>query len=288
MKTLARLGFPKGTKLVMIHADDAGLCHSENKATAEGLLKGSVNSCSIMPACPGFGEMAEILKANPQWDYGVHLTLTCEWKNYKWGPVLPVTQVPSLVNDRGHFYSTRKDLKTNARIEEVKNELIAQIEKVYQYGLTPSHLDSHMYTVGVSSEFLDVYKELGLRYRLPVQLNKQLIASSGTNPDGLETMDDFYIDEIILGNYSVFEQNKLFQFYADALDSVQEGLTVILIHPAFDNQDMKDITIDHPNFGSAWRQIDFDFFTSELCKMKIAENNLTLITWREIKNILIA
>lgn len=268
----------------MIHADDAGLCHSENKATAEAIINGSVNSCSLMPPCSGFEEMAQILKANPHWDYGVHLTLTCEWKNYKWGPVLPAMEVPSLVNDAGHFYATRKDLKANAHIDDVRRELIAQIEKVYHYGLNPSHLDSHMYTVGVCKEFFDVYKELGLRYKLPVQLSKQLIISSGSSPDELVLRDDFYIDEIVLGKYSVFEQNKLSQYYGEALDSIQEGLTILLIHPAFDTQEMKDITIDHPNFGSAWRQIDFDFFTSELCKRKIAENNLTLITWREIRD----
>jgi len=51
----------------MIHADDAGLCYAENRATAQALLNGSVNSCSIMPVCPSFVEMAEILRANPQW-----------------------------------------------------------------------------------------------------------------------------------------------------------------------------------------------------------------------------
>jgi len=143
---------------------------------------------------------------------------------------LSAIEVPSLVNEAGHFYTNRKDLKENAGIEDVKNELIAQIEKVYKHGLSPSHLDSHMYTVGVSEEFLDVYKELGLRYKLPIQLNKKLIASSGANPYELELPGDFYVDEIVLGNYSVFEQNKLFQFYENALDSAQEGLTVILIH----------------------------------------------------------
>ena len=87
-KTLAeKLGYPKDSKLLIIHADDVGLSHSEDAATVAGLEKKSVNSASIMVPCPWFPEIAGYAKQHPEVDWGIHLTLTSEWKNYKWGGV---------------------------------------------------------------------------------------------------------------------------------------------------------------------------------------------------------
>ncbi|MDA6072613.1 hypothetical protein NJT12_23615 [Flavobacterium sp. AC] len=63
------------------------------------------------------------------------------------------------------------------------------------------------------------------------------------------------------------------------------GFNVLLIHPAFDDNEMKGITINYPNFGSEWRQIDYDYFTSEESKLKLKDNNIQLITWSQIKNM---
>lgn len=142
------MGLSESAKLVMIHADDAGLSHSENLATIQSLEHGIVNSYSIMVPCSGFEEMATFAKNNAQFDYGIHLTLTCEWDYHRFGPVLPASEVKSIVDKEGHFFKTRRELKNSASAEDVQKEFEAQIEKAYALGLTPTHIDSHMYSVG--------------------------------------------------------------------------------------------------------------------------------------------
>ena len=285
MNLAQKLGYPKDAKLLIIHADDAGLSHSENRATTQALKNGTINSYSIMVPCPGFNEIATFAKDNPQFDNGVHLTLTCEWENYKFGPVLPISEVPSLVDQNGHFYKNRTDFKNNAKTEEAKKELTAQIETALQFGLQPTHLDSHMCSVGVTPEFLEIYIDLGKAYDLPVFINKSFIESISLSEEPYDFKDSILSDTLLIGNFSDFKKGELKNSYEKALDTIQAGFNVFLLHPAFDDAEMQNITINHPNFGSEWRQIDFDYFTSQECKSKLEENKIQLITWEDIKNI---
>lgn len=282
MNTLQKLGFPEKTKLLILHADDAGLSHSENRATIQALKNGFVNSYSIMVPCPWFYEMALFAKDNPQFDNGIHLTLTCEWENYKFGPVLPVSEVPSLVDGNGYFYKRREELSKNASPGDVRKELQAQIEKALKFGLKPSHIDSHMYSVGADPAFFKIYKELGEKYKLPILINEQLIQMVGLDPGQAIGAEDFIVDKAYVAEYEHYSTGKLYEYYSHILENLSNGLNLILIHPAFDDNEMKGITVNHPNFGSEWRQIDFNFFTDEENRLKLIENNIELITWSEI------
>ncbi len=268
---------------LMIHADDAGLCHSENKATMECLEKGSVNSCSVMVNCQGFEEMAAYLSKNSHFDHGIHLTLTCEWKQKRFGPVLSPSEVPSLVDADGHFFKDRKTLLENAKPEEVREEVYAQINKGLNYGLRPSHIDSHMYSMGISRDFFDIYREAGREFGLPVLINSRLLSEiSRLDPKQVLRPGDFEIPFVHYGDFNDFQQNKLREFYQNTLQNLQPGLHMILIHPAYDDEEMREITIDHPNFGSAWRQVDTEFFTSAKCRQLISDRNIKLVGWREL------
>jgi len=280
------LGFQKDAKVLMIHADDAGLSCSENKATINALEKGSVNSYSIMVPCPWFYQIALFAKENSRYDYGIHLTLTCEWETYKFGPVLSAKEVPSLVDENGFFYKSRKELIANANPNEVKHELSAQIERAIHFGLRPSHLDSHMYSLGASKELFDVYHELGKSYKLPIMLNRLLVEEmSGSENIFKNSSFNPTVDHVHLGNFKAFENGDLSNFYEDSLRNLQPGFNILLIHPAFNSPEMRSITENHPNFGAAWRQIDLDFFTSKKCKDILIENQIKMVTWKDIKRI---
>lgn len=285
MNLAQKLGYPEDSKLLIIHADDAGLSHSENQATIQALQNGSVNSYSIMVPCAWFFEMATFAKNNPNYDCGIHLTLTCEWEKYKFGPVLPISEVSSLVDKNGYFHKTRSDFKNNAKPQEIKKELTAQIEKALQFGIQPTHLDSHMCSIGVTPTILEIYKELGKTYNLPVFINKEFVESISLSDEKYDFENTILAENLFIGNFADFEKGKLRDSYAKALDNIQPGFSVFLLHPAFDDSEMQGIAINHPNFGSEWRQIDFDFFTSEECKSKLKENNIQLITWRELQKI---
>mgnify|MGYP002079618407 CR=1 FL=1 len=73
-----RLGYPPGKKVIMLHADDAGLSEEANISIQHDLLKGYIQSAAAMPPCPAFEEMIGWAMQNPTADVGLHLTHTSE------------------------------------------------------------------------------------------------------------------------------------------------------------------------------------------------------------------
>jgi predicted glycoside hydrolase/deacetylase ChbG (UPF0249 family) len=139
-----RLGHPRDAKLVILHADDMGVAHSENRASFDALNSGAVNSGSIMMPTPWVTEVAEYAKAHPNADLGLHLVLNSEWQTYRWGGLAPRDEVPSLYSSDWTFPRSTDTVATRAKQDEVEKELRAQVERAYAIGLRPTHLDSHM------------------------------------------------------------------------------------------------------------------------------------------------
>ncbi|GAB1308105.1 chitin disaccharide deacetylase [Urechidicola sp. KH5] len=271
-------------KQLIIHADDAGLSHAENLATINGLKNGCITSYSIMAPCAWSYEMAQFAIANTQYDCGVHLTLTCEWNTYKFGPILSKSVVPSLVDENGFFHKKRHLFLERCKIDEVRLECEAQIDYLLNLGVQLTHIDSHMFTLGLSPELLQVYRDLGKKYNLPIFLNKALINHFTPNMSEYILETDFCIDHFIMGDWNDFEKGGLANFYDKSIQYLKPGTSIVLIHPAFDGDEMQGICVDHPNFGAEWRQIDSDFFSSESCKNSIDKNGIQLTNWKQIQS----
>lgn len=278
-----KLGYAPDAKLLIIHADDIGVTHSENKATILAMKLGMVNSGSIMMPCPWVGEIAAFAKERPDADLGLHLTLTSEWEWMKWGPVASKDQVPSLVNKQGFFYDNCQTFGQQAQPAEVEIELRAQIEKAFSMGINPSHFDAHMgCLIYNSAEVFDVYLKLGREYNIPVMVDRFFLKASSQKFRDKMQAGDLLVEKIYTAMPADFESGMA-AYYEKVLTNLTTGIQVLLIHTAFDDAEMQALSVNHPMWGAAWRQADFDFFTSDTCRQLIKDNNIQLVTWRELQ-----
>lgn len=284
-KTIAeRLGYPRDAKLLIVHADDLGMAHSVNAATMKALETGLVNSGSIMVPCPWLSEIAIYARANPQADLGLHLTLTSEWTSFRWGPVMPKDRVSSLLDKEGYFYLTETEAASHADPKEVELEITAQIERARALGIQPTHLDSHMGTLYQNKALFEVFLRVARKYKLPVRIAKTWFARTDFLPETLNP-DDVYIDRILDINPTV-AANDWARFYSDAIKNLPPGVTEIVVHLAYDDTEMRGATVNHPDWGAAWRQRDFEYFTSDAFRKLLQENQIKLITWRELGKLI--
>ena len=90
-------------------------------------------------------------------------------------------------------------------------------------------------------------------------------------------------DAIITAEPSDFA-NGMDAYYTNVLKNLKPGLNCLLIHLAYDDAEMKAVTVDHPEWGAAWRQADYDFFTSRKCIELLQQQGIILVTWRELRD----
>jgi predicted glycoside hydrolase/deacetylase ChbG (UPF0249 family) len=158
---------PPTQPYLIIRSDDAGMSHSVNMALERLIETGLPVSVSVMFPTPWYQETVEMLKRHPAVAVGIHLTLNSEWKNYRWGPVLGRTAVPTLVDADGYFFPSSEDLyKNRPSPSEVEQELRAQIERARKTGLRIDYVDFHMGTATRYPEFREITERLAREFGL--------------------------------------------------------------------------------------------------------------------------
>jgi chitin disaccharide deacetylase len=154
---------------VLFRLDDIGMNHSVNLALEQVAKTGMPFSATVLFVCPWYQEAVEILKRNPQIAVGVHLALNSEWRDYRWGPVLGMGGVPSLVDSVGYFLpSTRAFLDSKYDLGEVERELSAQIERALRSGLKISFVDAHMGMAWATPQLREVTERVAKKYGLGI------------------------------------------------------------------------------------------------------------------------
>lgn len=283
-QTLAeRIGYPPGTKLIIVHADDLGETHAVNAAAIKAIDIGAVNSASLMVPCPWFPEIADYAKSHPDADLGLHLTLTSERVYYRWGPVGAIDKVPSLIDNNGYFHH---DWEEHQRInpKEVESELRAQIDRALAMGVHPTHLDSHQYRLIMTGRPLfEVMLRVAHDYHLPVFVTREWFADHPYLESSLGP-DDIVLDHTVTIEPDI-PAEKWVDFYLAALKNLKPGVTEFVIHPGFDDEELQAATRERATWGAAWRQRDYDFFTSDEFRKILAQENIKLITWRDLTRL---
>jgi chitin disaccharide deacetylase len=281
-----RLGYSRGDRLLIVHADDVGIAHTVNLATFSAMELGRVTSASIMVPCPWLQEVADYAKANPAADLGLHLTLSSEWHAFKWGPVASKNDVPTLINPLGYFYPIREAL-TQIDPREAESELRAQIGLARAMGIEPTHLDSHQLLLFLRPDLYQVYLKVGRDTGIPILLSKQIFAlirqrMAGAVPDweSLLRPEDILIDDVLSIPPEAADAGWP-AFYRHAIQNLRPGVSQLIVHLGSDDQELRGMAGDSA-FGASWRQREFDYLTGSEFGGLLREEKVRLITWREV------
>lgn len=277
-----RLGYPAKARLLVIHADDLGMNHSVNRATFEALEKNWITSSSILVPCPWFPEVARWAKDHPNADLGIHQALNSEWTTERWGPVSSTDKVPSLLSADGNLPLDTDVVAKNAKIPEVETELRAQIDRAQSAGIHLTHLDTHMGALFGSTDLYGVYKKMGYRYGLPIL--QELQGAHG--PLGLvPPPGEALVQKVIEINPGIAPADWV-AWYEKQLAPLEPGVYEVIVHLAYDDEEMRGATFDHPDWGAAWRQHDLDMVKSPEFQKFLKDQGFILVGWKDLAKAL--
>jgi chitin disaccharide deacetylase len=284
-----KLGFPSGKRVLLLHIDDAGMCPEANTSTYNYIEKGFLNSAAVMMPCPNAEEIIKWAKGHPKADIGLHLTLTSEWTNHRWGPISDPAKVPGLIDPDGKLWHEVPDVVMHASAQEVETEIRAQIEKSIALGYRPNHIDTHMGTLYGSPDYVNVFLKVAQDYHIPGNI------INVANPEIAENFKKaagYPITEEVISSIRNYNMPKLDNFtsvgsgdtyeikrtnFFTLVKSLKEGLTEIIFHPSVPTENLKSIT-------GTWQQRGWegDLFADPIVIKFLKDEGVIITDWKEI------
>lgn len=289
-----------GERYLIINADDFGMCRSANLATYDLFEKGGITSETVMVPCGWSPEACKWAGNHPEYAVGVHLTFTSEWSNYRWGPV-SLGNNSSLCDKFGYFYHENDEFEENCDIDEVENEIRAQVTRAKLLGLKPSHLDNHMGSLyGLNGNYevmpktFEVCGELGYAFRMfkyfraeeipedfpeevPIEVAQMLINGYVKSADENKVP---LIDYLLFPDWND-ERKASFETYREhmlnRLSNIPEGISETFIHPAFESDEMKGIT-------ATWRERSWEYklFSDPKTRQHLESKGIKYINYHDV------
>jgi predicted glycoside hydrolase/deacetylase ChbG (UPF0249 family) len=297
-----KLGFAKGARVIILHMDDAGMSYDSDRGIEKVFETGVANSTSVMMPCPWVPQIVRYIKSHPNVDAGLHLTLTSEWKDYRWAPVAGAKAVPGLTDSTGSLWANVPDVVKNASADEVDKEIRAQLLRALKMGFYPTHLDSHMGTLFGSPSLIEKYVALGIEKQIPIMLPGGHVSNISREMNlqtaqvsyfrqlgqrlwdaGLPVLDDLHNssydwvipkdmqrDDAHLAKWRV-------EMYEKTMIELKPGVTMVIMHCTDPTEMFGEIT----DSGDK-RKADMLAMLDPGFKKFLKENNFILTNWREL------
>lgn len=288
---LKKLGLADDDRVAIIHTDDIGMCHASVEAFVDLNEVGIISSGAVMVPCPWFLQTAEYMRQQLMVDLGVHLTLTSEWKTYRWGPVSTRDSASGMVDEQGYFHHTSAAAQEQGDPAAVEVELSTQVQRALDAGINPTHIDTHMGTVA-HPKFMSLYIQLAMKFRLPPMifhldeagwraagLDAELSAMAAALVRQLEESGLPLLD--MLGGMHLDDPQNRLERTKQAISELKPGITHFIIHPSKDTPELRAITPD-------WqcRVADYNTFMNEEIRQHIRKIGLHVIGYQALKDLM--
>ena len=225
-----RLGYGPQDRLLIVNCDDLGSSHSANAATFRSMVYGVATSATLMVPCPWAREAARKFKGL---SVGVHLTLTCEYRGYRWRGL---TGGASLYDDEGFLPATTEAMARRIDARDARAECRSQVETALSWGVDVTHLDAHMYALEARSDLCDLYLDLAQEFRLPMRL----ALLDKTPAEAARVRESAAARGVLFNEHRMFPwPRRTRDVLFEEIPKLSAGVTETYAHPVLDGEELR-------------------------------------------------
>lgn len=153
---------------LIVRGDDMGMTYSNVLAVQKCFDEGILTCAAILTVAPWAEAAAKLAVEHRNWCIGVHLATIGEWRTYRWRPVMPYDEVPSLVDEHGFLPQSPKQFYAlNPDYGQLEQEFRAQIALVKSWGVELGYLDMH-YIGDSDPKYIEVIRKIAAEEGLPI------------------------------------------------------------------------------------------------------------------------
>jgi chitin disaccharide deacetylase len=286
-------------KNLIVNADDLGWTDGVNRGIAEAHRNGIVTSASLLANGAAFASGVELARSTPGLGVGVHLNLS------DGAPVATTELVTSLLDDSGAFAGGPESLllrmaRRDLSLREVEDEWTAQIEKVRDAGIQPTHLDGHKH-VHMLPGLLEIALRLAKRYSIGAirvaheasslrsalstrgDVHTATVLKQGVQARGLKLLAHDAREQAQHAGVSTADyfcgiaQTGVLtkEGVASLLRNLPDGTTELMCHPGYADQDLQNTTTRL----QASRQTELEILTDVEIRNLVASQGIRLIDY---------
>jgi predicted glycoside hydrolase/deacetylase ChbG (UPF0249 family) len=225
-----RLGYGPVDRLLIVNCDDLGSSHGANVATLRSMVHGVATGATLMVPCPWALEAARMFEGLA---IGVHLTLTSEYRGYRWRGL---TNGASLHDDEGFLAGTTTAALQRADAADARAECRAQIETALAWGVDVTHLDTHMNVVQARADLYEIYLDLAEEFRLPVRM----FSRDCTEKQGFQARERAEARGLLFNEHLVWPwPRRTRDVFFEEIPRLPPGVNEIFAHPVLDGEELR-------------------------------------------------
>lgn len=251
-------------KLLIVNADDFGLCRAQNYGIIEAFSQGVVTSTTAMVNAAGAEHAAMLSKAHPKLAVGMHFVLTLG---------KPLSRMPGLTRENGELGKWIWEMSEadTLPLDEIARELACQFARFIElFGRMPTHIDSHHH-VHMIPQIFPLVEAFAKEKGVAMRIDRDALREAGIQPQGAQSTQGF--DSQFYGD-AISE--KLFLEALSRSQARNESSLEVMCHPSFIDGTIMASKYCYP------RLAELDVLTSATLKGAIAERGYRLGSFEDL------